>query len=151
MFQMCLLAQATPALVFRLMKNDRAQSLKILTTMTACTSGVEFLLQQFQGALSDAHGRKPFLVAGALMSLIWRGRVARDASLFNISVGRVLSGSMFSLFNASLSAAAADLCNGDSKSVPASPTPPTRPTFAPRPTSTLHADPRLTLLPPLLR
>lgn len=115
MFQMCLLAQATPALVFQLMKNDRARSLKVLSTMTAATSGIEFFLQQIQGALSDAHGRKPFLVVGALMSLIWRGRVARDPSLFNISVGRVLSGSFFSMFYGSLSAAAADLCQGDSK------------------------------------
>ena len=67
-----LLAQATPELVRSFAGGDPQLAVRALTTMSSLHSLVEVFVNPVFGRLSDSYGRKPFLIASALLLVVFR-------------------------------------------------------------------------------
>ena len=85
---------ARPPLLLELVKGDTKYQAETLSMLAGGVGLTEYLLNPAIGRLSDAYGRKPFLLLGPLANLILKGNVALNPSVRAIIVERIVSGAL---------------------------------------------------------
>lgn len=93
---LCLPIQARPIIVKQLTRGDAGAASLLLATLTSGVGLAEFFVNPIVGALSDAHGRLPFLLLSPLASLalktaLWRMLARGKGAISAASIARWLA------------------------------------------------------------
>jgi len=107
---LCIPLTARPSLLVQVSGLSSARSAQLLATFSALTGLVEFLLNPLAGKLSDAWGRKQFLVQAPAVSCIFRTLVCIKPCKLTIALERCVAGACITIGGStSCSSALADL------------------------------------------
>mmetsp|Transcript_31625 Transcript_31625/g.72338 ORF Transcript_31625/g.72338 Transcript_31625/m.72338 type:complete len:363 (+) Transcript_31625:37-1125(+) len=104
-----ILMQATPMVVSRSMKGDAVATVAVLGRLSSLAALVEFVLNPVFANLSDAYGRKVFLLLAPAATIVMRGAVARFPGVTTVGAGRVVTGALVPAFFTASSAALGDM------------------------------------------
>jgi len=83
-----------PNVLLEMLKGDAQRTGQMLSTWAGGIGAVEYLLNPTVGRLSDAYGRKPFLLLGPLANLLLKGNMALNPSINNLMLERIVSGAL---------------------------------------------------------
>jgi len=104
---------ARPPLLLELAKGDQKFTADTLAKLAGGVGLTEYLLNPAVGRLSDAYGRKPFLLLGPLANLLLKGNLAMNPSIQNLMMERVLTGALTTMSGSTTcSAVLSDLTKG---------------------------------------
>mmetsp|Transcript_25485 Transcript_25485/g.65546 ORF Transcript_25485/g.65546 Transcript_25485/m.65546 type:complete len:376 (-) Transcript_25485:140-1267(-) len=101
--------QATPMVVSRSMKGDSVATVAVLGRLSSLAALVEFVLNPVFANLSDAYGRKVFLLLAPASTIVMRGAVARFPGVTTVGAGRIVTGALVPAFFTASAAALSDM------------------------------------------
>jgi MFS family permease len=110
--------QAAPGLVFSMFRNDIVGTAKFLGNYDSASGLVAFLVSPSFGSLSDAFGRKPFLLLWPVASTVLSALVAWRPHKLLVFVQMALLGALVNAFETSVRSVIPDLTpTGDARAI----------------------------------
>ena len=85
---------------------DFSQVAWYLSTWTSVTAAIEFILNPTLGKLSDAYGRKPFMVLAPYAAIVLKSWVLMAPSVFSLTVERIVCDGLRTMSGTTMGSAA---------------------------------------------